>query len=534
MIEPQVSPSDATREALSKLTEDRLRLLLLQLFAAMGFQDVFHYHGGSLEQGKDITMWKAGELGERVNYAVVVKRGDVTGKAAGKGGAGDIETQVRQSFGTPFKDKLTSADQDVHQCWVVASGKIPKEALLAIQSSLERTNLRAQTKFIDGEKLSVLVAKHLPGKTLLTLVDQVRRVATEVDENYNIALSISPAATKFQFEPKTDSPQPLAMHFSGIFTEDEEGQKAQADYESFIKKGTPFKVAPSQITQIELPDVMRKMMGDPQHHSVAFEFTPNIGEPVPCKLEARSDSGEQARLELIELRRIRAGTEELILSNEQQCAAVAVQLTVNFSNNSVNVQFKSHCAGNNAALVAEWFRFQKVISQPAVIVMQQILTGIEFGRHRTNGLFPAPDPALAEIANALSFIQRHTGALFAWPEMIPAFDQIQIDNVLDIIHTGRAALDSIAISLPTDGLARFMEAWNSNPERTWHVENHQISILGVPVGLGPVDVACADSQIEIFNQSGAGPETQAVIKPTPGTHLEAVFPKFPRPHSQSL
>jgi hypothetical protein len=184
--------------------------------------------------------------------------------------------------------------------------------------------------------------------------------------------------------------------------------------------------------------------------------------------------------------------------------------------------------------VAEWFRFQKVISQPAVIVMQQILTGIEFGRHRTNGLFPEPDPALAEIANALSFIQRHTGALFAWPEMIPALDQIQIGDVLDIIRTGRAAIDSIAISLPADGVAKFMNDWNSNPERSWYVENHQISILGVPVCLGPVGVACADSQIEILNQSSGGAETEAVIKPAPGTHLEAVFTKFPRPHSQSL
>jgi hypothetical protein len=195
-------------KALSDLREDELRLLLLQLFAAMGFQGVFHYHGGSLEQGKDITMWKLGDLGERVNYAVVVKRGDITGKAAGKGGAGDIETQVRQCFGTPSKDKLTSADQQVHQCSVVASGRIPKEALVAMQASLERTNLLCQTRFIDGETLGGLVAKYLPGKTLFTLIDQVRKVATEVDENYNIALGISPTATKFQFEPKMNRQSP--------------------------------------------------------------------------------------------------------------------------------------------------------------------------------------------------------------------------------------------------------------------------------------------------------------------------------------
>lgn len=542
MIDPSDSAIDAKRQALPDLSEDKLRLLLLQLFAAMGFQDVFHYHGGSLEQGKDITMWKAGDLGERVNYAVVVKRGNVTGKAAGKGGAGEIETQVRQCFGTAFRDKLTAADEYVHQCWVVASGKIPKQALLAIQSSLESTNLRGQTRFIDGDKLGALISKYLPGKTLLTLVDQVRRIATEVDENYNIALSISPAGTKLQFEPKSDSPEPLAVDFSCTFTLDEEGQKARAEFESFVKKGTPFKVGPSQIAEIKLPEIMRRVMGDPQPNALGFEFTPNTGDAVPCKLEARNDSGEQSRLELIELRRIRAGTEELILSNEEQLCAVRVQLIVNFNNHSVSVQFKSHCVGSNAALVAEWFRFQKVISQPAVVVMQQILTGIEFGRHRTNALFPTPDPELAEIADALSLIQRHTGALFAWPEMIPALDQIEIDNVLDIIRAGRVSLESIGISLPTDGLAKFMEDWNSNPHRTWHVENYEVTILGVPVSLGPVDVACANSQIDLSSQPGgdadaaveaAGHFRRAIIRPASGTCLEARFSKFPPPHAQA-
>jgi hypothetical protein len=348
-------PNDADQSSLASLSENDLRLLLLQLFSAMGFQDVFHYHGGSLEQGKDITMWKRGDLGERVNYGVVVKRGDITGKAAGKGGAGDIETQVRQCFGTPFKDKLTTDDQDVHQCWVVTSGKISKEALVATQASLNQTNLLRQTKFIDGKRLGDLITKHLPGKTLFTLIDQVRKVATEVDENYNIALGISPTTTKFQFEPKNESPQPLAVHFNCTFTEDEEGQKPRADFESFIKKGTPLKVSPGQIAEIELPDVMRKLMGNPHGRALGFEFTPNVGDPVPCRIEARTDAGEHARLELIELRQIRAGTEELLLSNEQQRAAVTVQLTVNFTNHTVNVQFRSHCTGQNAALVSECF-----------------------------------------------------------------------------------------------------------------------------------------------------------------------------------
>src|ERR1700732_2216717 len=166
---------EKTKQTLESLTEDRLRNSgVIPVFEAIGFRYVFHHHGGALEQGKDITMWKPGDLEERVNYAVVVKRGDVTGKAAGKQGAGEVETQIRQCFGSPFKDPITSEDQDVDRCWVVASGKISKEALNAIQVSLKGTNYRSVTRFIDGKQLAKLIRQHMPGKTLWDQVEDVR------------------------------------------------------------------------------------------------------------------------------------------------------------------------------------------------------------------------------------------------------------------------------------------------------------------------------------------------------------------------
>lgn len=91
-----------TRDQLSKLKEAPLRTeVLIPLFRAMGFRDVRLHHGGPLEQGKDIVMWRPGPLGDRVNYAVVVKAGNVNGRAQGAGSAGEVATQVQQCFGSP-------------------------------------------------------------------------------------------------------------------------------------------------------------------------------------------------------------------------------------------------------------------------------------------------------------------------------------------------------------------------------------------------------------------------------------------------
>jgi hypothetical protein len=57
-----------SKESISKLKEEPLqKTVLMPLFKGMGFKDVFQYHGGPLEQGKDIVMWKADDLGNRVN-----------------------------------------------------------------------------------------------------------------------------------------------------------------------------------------------------------------------------------------------------------------------------------------------------------------------------------------------------------------------------------------------------------------------------------------------------------------------------------
>lgn len=127
-----------TRKDILEMDEARLRMQVLKpLFERMGFADVFHHHGGIGEKGKDFVMWKSGELGERVNFAVVVKIERVTGKAnAGSGTAGGVATQIQQSFGCSFLDPVTSEEQRVNKCWVVSSREISKEAVESIKAIL--------------------------------------------------------------------------------------------------------------------------------------------------------------------------------------------------------------------------------------------------------------------------------------------------------------------------------------------------------------------------------------------------------------
>ena len=105
------------------------RDVLIPRFKAMGFRDVFEYHGGAMEQGKDIVMWRDDPAGVRVNYAVVAKAKPVTGQATGSSSAAEVTFQIQQCLGQQYIDPAGAGQQSVHQCYVVCPHELKKEAL---------------------------------------------------------------------------------------------------------------------------------------------------------------------------------------------------------------------------------------------------------------------------------------------------------------------------------------------------------------------------------------------------------------------
>ena len=94
-------------------------------------------------------MWRLGDLGERLNYAVVVKAKPISGKAAGKSSAAEVRFQIEQAFSSEWYDSKTTKAQRADRCFVICSKEIKKEA--AIQGVLNASNLDKVTRFIDGD-----------------------------------------------------------------------------------------------------------------------------------------------------------------------------------------------------------------------------------------------------------------------------------------------------------------------------------------------------------------------------------------------
>jgi hypothetical protein len=69
-----------TKQQVEQMNEDDLReRVLIPLMRAMEYQDVFKYHGGENEKGKDIVCWYLGRLNNRINLTLVVKAKPLSG-----------------------------------------------------------------------------------------------------------------------------------------------------------------------------------------------------------------------------------------------------------------------------------------------------------------------------------------------------------------------------------------------------------------------------------------------------------------------
>ena len=192
-----------TKDTFQKLNEADLRKkVLIPLLQAMKYRDVYEYHGGAGEQGKDIVCWKPDDLSSRKNLALVVKATKMSGQAqVGKGTAGEVQTQISQCFGASYIDPSSGEDQEVHHVWVVSNKKITKEAVNAIRSALASTNLVRNVSFIGGNQLWELVEKYL-ALSMWPFVEEVQKHIQEVDSHYEPQVTISGKETSIAIVEK--------------------------------------------------------------------------------------------------------------------------------------------------------------------------------------------------------------------------------------------------------------------------------------------------------------------------------------------
>ncbi len=483
-----------------QMDEAKLRLTVLKpLFEKMGFRDVFHYHGGSEEKGKDFVMWKPGELEERINYAVVVKAGRITGKAnMASSSSGCVTFQIQQALGSTFVDEVTGAEQTVHICWVLASQEISKEAELAITSALKVSAFERNVRFVNGDRLWDLVKFHFPESEALDNLKRATEIFENLDKDWRIAVSNTGGKNTFALEPKHNKAQ-AKLRLNLLFREDPSSRKKAQEFKDWYEKGTPVTLDASHIAAIDLPPFLRDFIGPVGQISLQPR---DLGKATLINLSVENCDGTIIQGGCFELKAERAGSRETLFSNRHQNHPFTFEVLVEHQTRIGRTQFEYDCRKGNVFQVFQAAKLIDSLSRPGLLILEIAATGISFARLRTESAEPRPnpiEPQILQFLNNLVTIQRLTRKELRFTEhTITSSLMRSVAGTAALLVTGRYAENGLKVEI---GLSRQAAANALHESRegvqSWRIvdPNHKEEILGQEIPIGPVLIHIKNGRI---------------------------------------
>ncbi len=495
-----------TKEHLQQMNESTLRKdVLIPLLKAMQYHDVFEHHSMT-ERGKDIVCWKADDLGCRTNLALVVKAVPITGKATiYEGTTGEVHTQILQCFGEHFSNIRTGELEPVHQCWVVSSKKIGAEVIKAIMSALIPNRLDRNVRFIDGDALWELIEKFMPVQAVWQKLEEVRKIFDNLDTHYHPQIQLK-IDEKF---PGASKDKPLLIKPAFSFPDTPEGREAKAAMNNFIATGAPVDIPSPFIKDIVLPEFLEQLSGNIQ----SFRIEPSPNPKVTLvRIEFKCEDGETFTLEYIQLKIIRAGQEEITLTNDEQGIPVKVALVLYLSDQTVRnvgMEIGVQYSSANVHQLLTLHKLQSCLSKPFLAQVVDIDTGITICDVKQNvGVVDPPYSDLMEVLEDLAAIQVKLKKPIVIPERDFTDEERQtIAQLRTIVQKGKieGTWNTASFSLLPEDARRTLNTFEGGKTSNLIFQREEIAeLFSVQLPLGTVTTIIEQAKLinetEVRNQ----------------------------------
>ncbi len=523
-----------TRHQLSKIKELEFQSdVLVPLFKKMGFQDVHLYHGGSLEQGKDIVMWKAGEFGERVNFAVVVKVGRITGQAGGKGSAQEVVFQINQCFSSSFYDKRDGRKLSVDKVYVVTNAEIKKEAFHALEGQLVNKNVT----YLDGDKVWEYIEQYFPNKQLLERVNEVTDELMNFNPNWGFNLLTRQKERFYYLVPKhakAHEAQPIVIKGNFHFPPTPEGNEVKQRYINFIKKGDSLEISKEYFEGFDLPDFLKEVMGFKKEKLL---FIPLQIDPhtFPISVEFTARDGNYAKIQNLELRIVKSGTEQTTVSNFHQNHPFKLELIWDKGSKKTTISYESNLKGKPLKQAIDVINFYQAASVGGTLIIRnceddEILVTMEIDESDV-----VYNKFWTKVYQSLYIIQQKTKVRFTIPDT-----PIEYEECKDILEVAEKVTKGIttspinwySINLPLKDAKNFYEKTKTGEYFAFaqNYEWEKQEILGRTLELGSImHLLCPSTydKEDVLRQIQANTEeVKFTMRPHNGANLYTFYKKW--------
>lgn len=493
-----------TKKALVAMDERALRQeILVPLFSAMGFRDVTLYHGGVLEQGKDIVMWKEGILGQREYYAVVAKSASITGGVSGKNSFTEVTTQVAQAFGSPYVDPNDGMPRHVKECFVVFSRRLTKEAMTAVTSALAAQPYHDRIHIVGHDRLWELVQQHIPRAAWEKLEQAKEALRRLAPPGFNLSASIGTEGTSIQFGVDPSHPpqiEDLTIRGTFVFPSSDEGLLARSEFERAIKTGEACTLDGKYIKEMEVSEALSVVFGG-MGKPAELRMEPIVESRIyQFEIEFEAGDGQVATLGVLDMRRVRKGTEQATLSNEGQDIPWAVNLTIAWLAKKLSFNWKLNLVGASVVQALRALRFSGAVSKGGNVRIKDHRTGLRLTDSAVSpGACEAPPTSLLAVLEDAALIQERLNVLLPMPEH--GFSPHDLQVIGEVAHAIRepryeVAGSVISATVRADGVPQMLEEFGAGRTHPLRLEQTMAtSVLGATVELGQVIVSCPKGRL---------------------------------------
>ena len=321
---------------------------------------------------------------------------------------------------------------------------------------------------------------------------------------------------------------PVALRLKVAFpVADEGGKTAFAAWTRALATGESCTIDGKYVESLKYSPWWTQLFGDQQLpvHSLRVETAPSNAS-FPIALTARSSDGRQVRVDYIELRPVRAGTEETTLTNEHLPHPLLVTLVVR-RNQAGTISLKETGVGRTTKEAFELFALAELLHAGCDVTLVRLTDRHEIPGAVPPGTWPLPMAEVGQFLRWLLAIEAKTGANFDlekhWP---PTEDDLRaVQDLGSILFTGSVECPACTVTMTVNAreLRASIDAVTKSAGHplTWTYQDASRTILGSVVKLGSIhhEVLLPNEQLlEAMRSSlGSAADHEDVVLTIPAT-----------------
>lgn len=523
-------------EELRGMKEDALRQqVIMPLMERMGYRDVFEWHGGAGELGKDIVAWQEVGFGNRQNTAVVAKGVNITGKVAT---VHEVMAQVHQAFNGSFNDPSTGEKQRVHHVWVVTNKKFGKEAREAIGVGLQPER-RGYVTFLDGNQLWAEWKKHFPVEVYEVLEEAQRRVEDIGGSEYGAQVVLGTDGQPFasidaggrkvilvERYPGQLEQEPVELGGRFEFPDTPEARAVAEEVRAAWTTGSKVRIPGEYVQRFDFPDAINRMseqlLGVKPERITSLEIsTADNPTVIPVRLDIETADGECATLEYIELRVLQAGTDEMTLTNDEQSYPIRVKVVINFANGSGRLSLARKDERIAAPVLLQFLTAVRCFAKPCHV--QATVVGTDerlFRSTKTEHTDAGVDDRWLELVADLAVVQGKIGRPIFIPDRNFSHEEIQTVALLRTLISEpviEQTWNRIDLTWSSEDAESALQQFAQTEAYKFEgVERTLVELFGATLPLGPVrfmvEAMRLDNEAEVREQIAAASDKDTEIR----------------------